>query len=276
LRDTDANLPRYRQRLQKIVLDPGDCKWALWAALHLEALGRDSIPALKAGLPSEHPFIRFICAESLAYLGSTAGVDALAELARNQPIFANNCTIALANLSETIARDRLGDLLADEHPSLRCAAFHALTLLDESDPRLGGKYLSDSFWLYRVPQAPSPMVYFSTSTRAQVVVFGKNVVLAPETRMLVGTRREFTVAHDKDQHKFVIKRITSRGDAQRVVENRLDETLNALAELGASYPDVVDFLRQAQVYQAVNCPVVHWSLADVTVDALVDAGKSMK
>jgi Flagellar P-ring protein len=276
LRDNDVKMPRYRQRLQKLVLDPSDCKWALWAALHLEALGRDSIPALKAGLTSDHPFIRFICAESLAYLGSTAGVDMLAELARSQSILAKNCTIALANLSETIARDRLGELLADEDPALRCAAFHALTLLDESDSRLGGKFLSDSFWLYRIPQAPTPMVYFSTSKRAQVVVFGKDVILVPETRMMVGTRREFTVAHSKEQNKFVIKRFTPRGEAERVISNRLDEALNALAELGATYPDVVDFLRQAQVYQAVNCPIVHWSVPEVTVDTLVDAGKGMK
>ncbi len=276
LRDSDPSLTRYRQRLQKLVLDPSDCKWALWAALHLEALGRDSIPALKAGLSSENPFIRFICAESLAYLGSTAGVEVLAELARSQSILAKNCTIALANLSEDIARDRLGELLADDEPALRCAAFHALTLLDETDPRLGGKFLSDSFWLYRVPQAPTPMVYFSTSKRAQVVVFGKDVILQPETRMMVGTRREFTVAHSKEQNKFVIKRFTPRGEAERVISNRLDEALAALAELGATYPDVVDFLRQAQVYQAVNCPIVHWSVPDVTVETLVEAGQGMK
>ena len=227
-------------------------------------------------MTSEHPFIRFICAESLAYLGSTAGVDTLAELARSQSILAKNCTIALANLSETVARDRLGELLADEDPALRCAAFHALALLDESDPRLGGKFLSDSFWLYRVPQAPTPMVYFSTSKRAQVAVFGKDVSLQPETRMMVGTRREFTVAHSKEQNKFVVKRFTPQGDAERVISNRLDETLNALADLGATYPDVVDFLRQAQVYQAVNCPIVHWSVPEATVETLVDAGKSMK
>jgi hypothetical protein len=276
LRDTDEKLPRYRQRLQKMVLDPSDCKWAQWSALHLEALGRDSIEPLKAGLTSKHPFIRFVCAESLAYLGSTAGVDTLAELARNHAILAKNCTIALANLSETIARDRLAELLADEDPALRCAAFHALTLLDETDSRLGGTYLSDSFWLYRVPQTPSSMVYFSTSKRAQVVVFGNNVILVPDTRMMVGTGREFTVAHDKEHNKFVIKRFTSRGEAQRIVGNRLEETLNALAELGASYPDIVDFLRQAQVYQAINCPIVCWSIPEVAVDTLVEAGKSMK
>lgn len=276
LRDNDPKRTRYCDRLKKIVLNPSDPQWALWSALHLEALGRASIDDFKAGLTSEHPFTRFVCAESLAYLGSTAGVDALADLARNHSILAKNCTIALANLSETVARDRLGGMLADDDPALRCAAFHALTLLDEDDPRLGGKFINDAFWLYRVPQAPSPMVYFSTSKRAQVVVFGKDVILLAETHMLIGTRSEFTVAHEKDKNQFVVQRITTRGDAQRVVSNRLDEVLKALAELGATYPDIVDFLRKAQVDQAVNCPIVHWTLPEVTVDALVEAGKGMK
>src|SRR5262249_7996522 len=159
----------------------------------------------------EHPFVRFVSAESLAYLGSTAGVEVLTELARSHSIFAKNCTIALANLSETIARDKLADLLADEDPALRCAAFHALTLMDESDPRLNGKHLSDSFWLYQVPQTPSSMVYFSTSKRAQVVLFGKNVTLVPDTRLIVGSRKEFTIAPTRENGKFAVKRFTLEG-----------------------------------------------------------------
>lgn len=285
LRDTDPNLPRYRQRLSKMVLDPSDANWALWAALHLEALGRESVPSLVAGLKSEHTFNRFVCAEALAYLGNTAGVDALADLARSQPILVKNCTIALANLSETVARDRLAELLADDDPALRCAAFHALTLLDENDPRLGGNFLADSFWLYRVPQAPTPMVYFSTHRVAQIVMFGKGIVLQTHTRtkdglkptsMMIGTRQELVIAPGKEQDKFVLTRFTSGAEAKRTSGNRLDEILVKLAELGATYPDVVDFLRQAQGFQAVNCPIVHWSIPDVSVDSLVEAGRSMK
>ena len=36
------------------------------------------------------------------------------------------------------------------------------------------------------------------------------------------------------------------------------------------------FLRQTQTYQNVNCPIVHWSVPEVPLETLVDAGRSMK
>ena len=267
----DQDLPRYRQRLQKMLLDARDTQRA---AIRLEALGRDSVSLLLPGLESDHPFVRFVSAEALTYLGSTAGVEVLTKLAQQYPIFAKNATIALANLGETICRDRLADLLGCDEPAVRCAAFHALSLIDEADPRLGGQHVNDAFWLYRVPHAAKPMVYFSTGKRPQVVLFGRNIVLSPETRMFVG--KDFTVAHDEKQGKFLVKRITTRGEQKRVCSNRLDEVLVALAELGAAYPDIVDCLRKAQDYQRASCPIVHWQTPDVSLETLVETGRSLK
>jgi hypothetical protein len=271
LRDNDQNLPRYRQRLQKMLLDPRD---ALQAALRLEALGNESKQALKDGLDSKHPFVRFASAEALAYLGSTLGVDALTELPQQHGIFARPATIALASLGEEICRDKLAFLMAHEDRSLRCAACNALVLLDETDPRLGGEFLRDTFWLYRAPHAPNPMVYFSTSKRPQVVLFGRNLVLAPGTSMMVG--KDFTVKHYDNDGKFYVKRITTRGEAKRVCSNRLDELLMALADLGASYPDIVEFLRQADRYQHASYPIVNWQVPDASLAAINDAGRQMK
>jgi hypothetical protein len=270
LRDTDPGLARYRQRTQKMLLDPHD---TLGAAMRLEALGRDSIPILKTGLESDHPYVRFASAEALAYLGSTAGVDALTRLAGQYPIFAKHCTIALANLGESICRDKLGELLGSDEPALRCAAFHALSLLDENDPRLGGLYLNETVWLHRIGQAPGSMVYFSTSKRAQVVLFGRNIVLAPGTRMMI---RDYTVVHNKEEGQFHVKRITTQGVEKRLCTNRLDEVLTALTDLKATYADLVEFLRKANDYQYVNCPIMNWTTPDVPLAILIEAGRQMK
>lgn len=269
--DDDPDLPRYQQRLQKMLLDPRDTRRA---AIHLEALGRDSIPILKTGLESAHPFVRFCSAESLAYLSSTAGVDTLAQLAPKYPIFAKNCTIALANLNENICRDRLGALLTSDERAVRCAAFHALSLVDEKDARLGGICLHETFWLYRVPDAPEPTVYFSTSKRAQVVLFGKNITLQPGTRVIIP--KDFTVAHDEKSGKFLVKRITARGEQQRLSSGNLGEILSNLAELGATYPEIVDFLRRVEDYQKVNCPILRWITPEVPLEKLVEAGRNLK
>src|SRR5882724_9826991 len=76
---------RYRKRLQKLLSDPAE---TVMAARRLEALGRESAPVLRQGLAHEHALVRFACAEALAYLGESAGVDQLARLATEQPLLA--------------------------------------------------------------------------------------------------------------------------------------------------------------------------------------------
>lgn len=267
----DPDLPRYQKRLAKMLLDPRDTRRA---ALHLEALGRDMVPTLKTGLDSDHPFVRFCSAEALAYLGSTAGVEALGKLAQQHPILATHCTTALANLGENVCRDRLADMLAGDEPALRCAAFHALTSLDERDSRLGGFEFKEGHWLYRVPHAPSRMIYYSTSKRPQIVLFGNKITLQAGTRVMIP--KDFTVTPDEKTGGFLVKRITARGETQRPTSSNLGEILSHLAELGATYPEMVDFLRRVQEYQKVNCPIVAWTTPEVTTEALVEAGRSLK
>jgi flagellar basal body P-ring protein FlgI len=268
----DPGLTRYTQRCQKMLHDP---RFTIAAAMRLEALGRDiGVPILKTGLESDHPFVRFASAEALAYLGSTAGVDALAQSAKAHAVFAKYATIALASLGESICKDKLAELFSSDDPALRCAAFHALSQLDEREPRLGSQFVNQSFWLHHITQAPTNMVYFSTSKRAQVVVFGRNIVLDRNTRMIVG---DYTVVpHDK-KDQFLVKRFTSREQPRpRVCSNRLEDVLIALADLGATYPDIVTFLRQVNERGHANCPIVNWTAPDVTLATLIEAGRQMK
>src|SRR5206468_513835 len=80
LRETAEGQGRYRQKLQLMLADPGR---TLRAALRFEALGKESTPALKEGLKSPHPLVRFAAAEALTYLGSPSGAEELAGLARH-------------------------------------------------------------------------------------------------------------------------------------------------------------------------------------------------
>lgn len=274
LRENDQTMLRYQERLRKMLQDPHD---ALRASLRLEALGRDSIPILKEGLESPHSLVRFVSAEALAYLGSTAGVDTLTQLARENLCFTSHSVNALANLNETVCRDRLAELMIDKEPAVRNAAFHGLCLIDDEDPRLGGMLLNKTFWFYRVPQAPASMVSVSSSKRAQVIFFGRNILVEPETRLIFGAvSKDFTLVVSKDDDTSVVKRITAQGEQQRPCSRRLDEVLIALTDMGATYPDIVDFLHRAHDDRKLNCPVVNWTTPEISLENLIEATSHLK
>jgi len=88
--------------------------------------------------------------------------------------------------------------------------------------------------------------------------------------------KDFTVTHDEKSGNFFVKRITSRGEQQRISSGNLAEILTNLADLGATYPEIVDFLRRVQDYQKVNCPIGAWTAPDTTLETLLDAGRQMK
>ncbi len=273
LREVPEQQGRYRRRLHKMLLDPSD---TVRAALRLESLGKESVPALKQGLSSPHALVRFASAEALAYLGNTGGVEELARLAEQQPDLRMFCLMALSSLDEGICRTKLAEMLALDDSSLRCGAFRALRLLDESGPRLqkdlGGEFLGHSFWLHQVAPKSSRLVHFALGKKAEVVLFGDDIQLAP-VRLLAGT--EFAVAVESGDDRCTVSRITSQGAVNRKqCTLRLADVIRAMADLGAGYPEVVDLLRKIDDRQALNCPIAANALPSlVSVEDLAEAGR---
>ena len=261
---------RYRLRLQKLLADPSE---TVMAARRLEAAGRDSIPALKQGLTHPHPLVRFASAEALAYLGDSSGVDELAKLASQYPIVAGGALAALASLDESGCRERLTELMADESPTLRCAAFTALRQIAERDlpdstlktpwgepyrdwlhKRLGGEKLAGTFWLHRVAAKSAPLVCFAADTRAEVVLFGETARLTTPVRMQVG--REFTLTLDPGADRCTVSRFSARfGDQQKACAPALENVIRAMGDMGADYADVIDLIRKLDERDALSCKV---------------------
>jgi hypothetical protein len=241
----------YRQRLRAMLLDPAR---TVRAALRLEALGKDSAPALKEGLGSGHPLVRFCAAEALTYLGNPAGAEELARLARQYDPLRAHCLLALASLDEAVCREKLAELLEVPAPELRYGAFHALRLLDEQDPHIQGSLLNGSFWLHRVePQSP-PLVHFTTDHRAEVVLFGSGHQLVPP---VVVRAREFTVTARAEDDRIAVSRFMVRASRieRRLCSPRLEDVLRTLAELGAQYPEVVEVLTALGNQHLLSCPI---------------------
>jgi hypothetical protein len=273
LRETTEQQGNYRRRLQKMLLDPAE---TIRASLRLEALGKESLPALKHGLESEHPLVRFAAAEALAYLGNTAGVEELARLAERHAELRMYCLMALSSLDEGICRAKLAEMLTADDASLRCGAFRAMRLVQDDKglrKELGGEVLGNSFWLHHVAPQSSRLVYFALGKKAEIVLFGDNIQLAP-VRVLAGS--EFVVSMERGDDRCTVTRITSQnGSTYKQCTPRLEDVLRTMVNMGAGYPEAVDLLRKLDDRQAINCPVAANSLPVLlSVEELADGGRN--
>jgi len=269
LREAPELKAAYRQKLQKMLLDPAQ---TVVGAHRLEALGKESVPALKTGLASEHALVRFSAAEALTYLGSTSGAEELASLAERHPPLRGYCLTALASLDENVCRNKLGELLTSADAEVRYGAFRALYLLDESDSRLNGALLNNAFWVHRVAPRSPGLVHFAARKRAEIVLFGEEPVLLPPFRILAGP--EFTVTAETGDDRCTVSRISARHDQKQQCSLRLQDVLIAMADLGAQYPDAVELLRKAGDRQRLSCPVRVNALPDaVAVETLAENGR---
>jgi flagellar basal body P-ring protein FlgI len=289
LAEDGEQMGRYRRRLQKLLADPAE---TVMAARRFEALGRDSIPALREALAHAHPLVRFTGAEALAYLGDPSGVDELGRLAQQHPLLATGCVTALASLDEPSCRQRLGDLLANDDVVLRSVAFAMLRQLAETDPpesgmrtawgtpyreflvkNLGGEQLGGSFWLHRVAPRSARLVTFAADTRAEIVLFGDRIALGGPVRMLAGPTKEFALTYEPGNDKCVVSRISAQlGRRQTLCPPALEDIIRAMADLGADYADIVDLIRKLDERQCINGAVrLNTPPPDVTPQMLVDA-----
>ena len=227
-----AQQSKYRQRLHKMLLDPHDC---IRAAMRLEALGKESVATLKKGLDSPAPLVRFAAAEALVYLGSTSGVEELANLARTQTNVRAYALIALAGLNESACRIQLNEFLACDDAELRAGAFQTLRLpigeefrrqlaqcrndnerdkvtkQFEADMRrhLGGEDLQ-AFWIHQIPLNGPSAVNFAETKRAEIILFGKDIRLVAPVRVQAGV--EFFVTADVGDERCFVSRISERNE----------------------------------------------------------------
>jgi hypothetical protein len=262
----------YRERLAADLLDPNH---TVTAALRLEALGQSSVPLLKAGLDSRHPLVRFCAAEALAYLGNSSSAEVLAQSVIDQPLMRAYALTALASLDEAVSQYKLAELLTmAPDDETRYGAFRALRTLSENNPAVAGEHLNDSFWLHRVAPGSSALVHMTSTRRAEVVLFGDEdrLTLQAPFSFLAG---EFAVTAGRDDPNCTVTRFPTQGSpARRQCSLKLEDVLRTMADLGGMYPEVVEFLRQADQCQCLGCRVRCDALPQaVSVYDLVKSGK---
>ena len=249
------------------------------AAMKLEGLGPAGIEPLKTELKNPNAQIRFFCAESLAYLNDTSGVEALGETAIKNPIFRVYALAALAAMDQPASHLKLRKLMDEPEIELRYGAFNALRTLDPHDPFLGlVKVLEepkpeidddeaarrdggrdrqcgapprdrreDPFGLYVVDSEGPPLVHVSRSRRSEIVVFGRQQKLLPP--IVLDTGSIFFNAAESDDKIELSKIVPSRfgdSDVKLTTSLELADIVRKTASLGATYPQIVAILEAAK------------------------------
>jgi flagellar basal body P-ring protein FlgI len=283
--DTPELRTQRQERWGAELLDP---RTAGQAALKLEGIGRNASEALKKGLTSPHPQVRFFAAEALAYLNDSAGADVLGEAAKDRPEFRAFALAALAALDQPASELHLRRLMDLPDPKVRYGAFDALRTLDEHNPSLGKvrvlhdprdeapsaegdamairtyaiprkkPRLEDPFDLYVVDCDGPPMVHVARSRRREIVVFGRDQKLL--TPVVLGGAGPILLNAAEADAAIEISRIGAGDpgleDQRTTAPPVLAEVVTAMANLGASYPDVLAILQGADRQKNLQGPLV--------------------
>jgi hypothetical protein len=233
------------------------------AALQLEAIGKEAMPALERAVVSKDPEVRFYAAEALAYLDGADAAGPLAEAAKSEPAFRWHATAALAAMDHPNARDALIGLFDVPSAETRYAAFRALRTCDPAHPLVRGTQFGDHFSYHTINSSGPPMIHFARSRRPEIVVFGKDQQLRPPGFLYAG-KDIMLKAAGQDRIK-VIHFDISEEDEVEYCSTRLDDVVRTVVKMGGSYGDVLQCLQEAKRREYLDTRVV--------VDALPRKGR---
>ena len=247
------NQPQQLERIERLKTELLNPAKAQKAAFQLEAIGKPGIEALRSALKSSNPEIRFHAGTSLAYLGDSSATTILADLARDEPAFRVYALNALSVLKNDVEAEMcLQELLHVPSAETRYGAFRALYLRNPYDRTIRGENLGNQFSYHGIASKGPPLVHLSNSKRPEIVLFGLDAQLTAPLTLDAGPY--ISVMASSPNSVTVSKYATGLGvDERRTVSNKLDAVIRAVVELGGTYPDVVQMLRQADIGKNLNC-----------------------
>jgi hypothetical protein len=227
---------------------------AALAALELEAIGNDAVAILKDGLTSASFEARFYAAEALAYLGRGEGVAVLSEAADKEPAFRVFALAALAALDKPESELALQDLLRHESVETRTGAWRALTMISPDNPSIPSVMVGDQFRLY-VIDSPTPLIHLTRTKHAEIAIFGANQRLVPPLMLEAGP--DIMVRAEPGGEVATVTLISAEEpDGRRVqVPLNIGSVIQAVANMGATYPDVVQMLIEADEQINLEGPI---------------------
>jgi hypothetical protein len=252
---------RRLERLELLSRQLADPVTAPNASIRLEAIGKDSVPTLRAALDSKDPEVRFHAAEALAYLGESTAAEHLAEAASSFRSVRGAALDALAVLDDANGIDALEGLLDNASAETRYGAFRTLWRIDPKGPLVRGDRLGDAFSLHVLDVKGPPLVHATRSFRPEIVLFGTDHPLSEGLRAEAGS----SIVVSVEGHSATVSRFAAgEDDRTATVPARVDRVIRAIADLDGTYADVVQFLQQAKAMRALPSRLAFDAVPDAT------------
>lgn len=233
-----------RVRMQRLAEELQDPVTSEKASIQLEAIGKPAIDVLKTGLKNSSLEVQFYSAIALAYLEDPSGIEVLGKTAREEPAFRIFSLAAMAVVDDSDSFMALRDLLDSNSAETRYGAFRALKSLDSRDPFVRGELMPTGYRLHVLDVEGDPMIHMTRYKQAEVVVFGINQKFTMP--LIARAGKDIMITGRGGEQEITVSKITLNETERRVVPNDVPSVIRAIAELGASYPDLAQFLIQAR------------------------------
>jgi hypothetical protein len=119
------------------------------------------------------------------------------------------------------------------------------------DQTIRGEMLGGQFCYHGINSQAPPMVHITAQRHPEIVLFGTDIFLRQPFALDAGP---LIFVNGQSANEVVISRFATSGvDERRSVFNRLDEVIRAVVDMGGTYPDVVQMLRQADMMGVLSC-----------------------
>lgn len=260
--ETDVARRLRMEALEESILDPAT---ALKSSMQMEAIGESAIPFLLRAMNSSDFEVQFHAAQALAYLGNAAGVAVLKQAVQEQPALRVYSLAALSVIDDAEAVMALRDLMNSDRLETRYGAFKALLELDPRDPSLRRATFDNQFTVYLIDSTGEAMSHVTRRRNTEIVLFGADQPLRLPAILNAG--RNIRVTADGTEQTVQVTKYSLElpEPARTTVPNRLGDIIRACGEYGASYPDIVQMMIEAEQQ--------HNLIGEFGIDRMPQAGR---
>ncbi len=235
-------------QLAQEILEPISARLA---ALRLEALGKDGVPALQKALTHPDLEVQFYAAEALAYQGEADGVGILEAVAKSEPALRWHALTALSSLPDVRGGAALANLLHVDSAEARYGAFRAMRARNPDDPLVRGDWVANDYYLHVIPSTSTPMLHLTSSKRPEVVLFGEDQHFSPDT-LYIETGLTIKNAGANTESLQISHFSVDQGERTRQCSTAVGDVIRTMADLGLPYSVVVRVCRECKQKGTLN------------------------